>query len=100
MGLPDFLVIGAPKAGSTAIHAALEQQPQLFLSDPKEPKYFLTDGGPPRREDHRGPGDWHSSKEWIWERARYERLFDAALPGTLTGESTPFYLWDRAAQLR
>ena len=32
--------------------------------------------------------------------ARYERLFDAAPPGTLRGESTPFYLWDRAAHRR
>ena len=31
---------------------------------------------------------------------RYERLFDAAPPGTLRGESTPFYLWDRAAHRR
>ena len=46
VALPDFLVIGAPKAGSTAVHEALVQHPQLFLSNPKEPKYFLT-GGPP-----------------------------------------------------
>jgi hypothetical protein len=100
MGLPDFLVVGAPKAGSTAIHAALERHPQLYLSDPKEPKYFLTGGLPPRRENHRGPGDRHSSQEWIWDRHHYEHLFDRAAPGQLTGESTPFYLWDRRAHLR
>ncbi|MCW2498203.1 sulfotransferase [Jatrophihabitans sp.] len=100
MGLPDFLVIGAPKAGSTAIHAALVQHPQLFGTVPKEPKFFLTDGRAPRRQEQRGPGDWHSAQEWVWQRARYEQLFDAAPPGTLKGESTPFYLWDRAAHLR
>ena len=98
--MPDFLVIGAPKAGSTALHVALEQHPQLFLSTPKEPKYFLTGGRRPQRPHHRGPGDAHSAQEWMWRRADYERLFDAAPPGTLTGESTPFYLWDRAAHLR
>jgi hypothetical protein len=100
VALPDFLVIGAPKAGSTAIHQALVQHPQLFLSTPKEPKYFLTDGAAPRRADHRGPGDAHSAQEWVWARQDYERLFEPAPPGTLRGESTPFYLWDRAAHQR
>jgi hypothetical protein len=99
MALPDFLVIGAPKAGSTALHKALVQHPQLFLSNPKEPKFFLTDGQPPSRDNHRGPGDAHSARNWVWRREGYERLFDAP-QGVLCGESTPFYLWDRAAHLR
>ena len=32
MALPDFFVIGAPKAGTTALHAALGRHPQLFMS--------------------------------------------------------------------
>ena len=41
-----------------------------------------------------GPGDAHSAQEWIWQRDRYEALFDGAPAGTLRGESTPFYLYD------
>jgi sulfotransferase family protein len=100
VALPDFLVVGAPKAGSTAVHQALVQHPQLFLSNPKEPKYFLTGGERPRREHQRGPGDAHSAREWVWQREKYERLFDPAPPNTLRGESTPFYLWDKNAHLR
>ena len=100
MALPDFLIAGAPKAGSTALHAALVQHPQLFLSTPKEPKFFLTDGRPPSPATQRGPGDAHSAQEWIWQRERYEALFDGAPAGTLRGESTPFYLWDTAAHAR
>src|SRR5437867_68057 len=100
MALPDFFVIGAPKAGSTAVHAALVQHPELFLSSPKEPKYFLLDGRPPQRAQQRGPGDAHSAQEWIWRRDRYEALFAGAPEGTLKGESTPFYLWDKAAHRR
>ena len=33
--LPDFLLVGAPKAGTTALHAALAQHPELFLSSPQ-----------------------------------------------------------------
>ena len=29
---PDFLIIGAPKAGTTAVHSALAQHPQVFVS--------------------------------------------------------------------
>ena len=36
----------------------------------------------------------------MWRREDYEALFDAAPPGTLRGEFTPFYLYDRRAQQR
>jgi hypothetical protein len=100
MALPDFFLLGAPKAGTTALHAALAQHPQLYLSPVKEPKFYLCDGRPPRGFGQRGPGDAHSAREWIWRRNRYEALFDAAPAGALRGESTPFYLYDHAAQQR
>jgi hypothetical protein len=92
--LPDFFVIGAPKAGTTGLYAALNQHPQLFLSRVKEPKFYLCDGPPPGQG---GPGDAHSYREWIWRRDDYERLFDAAPAGTRRGEATPFYLADESA---
>ncbi|TNY35950.1 sulfotransferase family protein [Thermomonospora catenispora] len=97
MSLPDVLVIGAPKAGTTALHRGLARHPQLFMSPVKEPKFFLTDGPPPRGG---GPGDAQTYREHIWRRSDYEALFDAAPPGALRGESTPFYLYDQEAQLR
>lgn len=98
--LPHFVVAGAPKAGTTALHGALATHPDLYLSPVKEPKFYLTDGRPPPRSRHRGPGDAHSSQEWVWRRDRYLRLFADAPPSALRGESTPFYLHDRAAQRR
>ncbi len=100
MALPDFILIGAPKAGSTAVHSALVQHPDLYLCDPKEPKYFMTGGLPPDRAHQRGPGDAHSAQEWIWDRRRYEALFDPAPAGKLRGECTPFYLWDTGSHER
>jgi len=83
---PDFLIIGAPKAGSTALHDALASHPQLYASPVKEPKYFLTGDRRPDRATHRGPGDAHSAREWVWRRAEYERLFAAAPAGSLRYE--------------
>jgi len=98
MALPDFLIVGAPKAGTTALHAALDTHPQLYLSPVKEPKFFLCDGRPPTPGT--GPGDAHSAREWIWRRDRYEALFADAPAGMLRGESTPLYLYDPAAHER
>jgi Sulfotransferase family len=97
MALPDFLVAGVPKSGTTALHAALSRHPGLFLSPIKEPKFFLTDGPPPTKG---GPGDALTYREHVWQRDRYEALFDAAREGTLRGESTPLYLYDPAAMAR
>jgi hypothetical protein len=94
MALPDFLVAGVPKAGTTALHAALSRHPVLYLSPVKEPKFFLSDGPPPTKG---GPGDALTYREHIWRRDRYEALFEAAPAGALRGESTPLYLYDPAA---
>jgi hypothetical protein len=97
VALPDFLVAGVPKAGTTALHTALSGHPGLYMSPVKEPKFFLTDGPPP---DKGGPGDALTYREHVWQRDRYESLFAAAPPGALRGESTPLYLYDRAALRR
>lgn len=97
MALPDFLVIGVPKAGTTALHAALSRHPGLFLPTVKEPKFFLSDGPPPARG---GPGDAQTYQEHVWRRADYEALFAPAPLEALRGEATPFYLYDLDAQNR
>jgi Sulfotransferase family len=97
MALPDFFIAGAPKAGTTALHAALARHPELYLSPVKEPKFFLSDGPPPTQG---GPGDARTYREHFWRRADYEGLFAAAPAGMPRGESTPFYLYRTDAQLR
>src|SRR3954470_14592736 len=99
MALPDFLVVGAPKAGTTALHVALSQHPQIFMSSPKEPKYFLTDDGV-QPVPRGGPGDAQTISRQVWRRADYEALFDASRSHALKGESSTLYLHDRAAHRR
>jgi hypothetical protein len=95
---PDFLIIGAPKAGTTALHSALAQHPEVFTTTPKEPKYWLCGDAPPPHWT--GPGDAHSQQEWIWRRRDYEALFRPAADRQVRGESTPFYLWSYPAHRR
>ena len=88
---PDALVIGAPKAGTSALHAALARHPEVYASAVKEPKYYLCGDAPPPA--YCGPGDAHSQQEWVWRRADYLSLFDPAPAGSVRLESTPFYLY-------
>jgi hypothetical protein len=85
------LIIGAPKAGTSALHGALARNAQIYASPIKEPKYYMCWDAPP--PSYSGPGDAHSSREWIWRRAEYEALFREAPEGALRLESTPFYLY-------
>jgi hypothetical protein len=41
--IPNFLLIGAPKAGTTAISAYLSEHPEIVISEEKEPFYFIKD---------------------------------------------------------
>jgi hypothetical protein len=95
---PDFIIIGAPKAGTTALHSALALHPDVFSSDPKEPKYWLCGDAPPPHWT--GPGDAHSQQEWVWRRRDYDALFSRAAEHQVRGESTPFYFWSRPAHRR
>ena len=55
MTLPNFLIIGAAKAGTTALYFQLKQHPQVYLSPVKEPHFFSYMG---QGLDMPGPGDY------------------------------------------
>lgn len=40
MRLPNFLVIGAAKAGTTTVYQYLKQHPLVYMSPRKEPHFF------------------------------------------------------------
>ena len=71
--LPEFLIIGAMKSGTSALQVQLAAQPGIFMTDPKEPNFFSDD-------DVFAKGlDW------------YQSLFDPAAPGDLKGEASTHY---------
>jgi hypothetical protein len=41
MPLPNFLIIGVPKAGTTSLWKYLRQHPSVYLPDLKEPRFFI-----------------------------------------------------------
>ena len=98
MRLPDFLLVGAPKCGTSALHSALARHPGLYLSPVKEPQFFLFDGPPPTSGG--GPGDAATWAQTVWRPDDYAALFEPAPADALCGESTTFYLYDRGAHRR
>ena len=41
--LPDFIIIGAAKCGTTSLYKKLGMHPKVFMSTPKEPEFFARD---------------------------------------------------------
>ena len=71
--LPNFLIIGAAKAGSTALAAYLGSHPDVFMASEKEVHFF---------DDHFQRGvDWYASR---FEAVRGERA---------VGDATPTYMY-------
>jgi len=87
--LPTFVIIGAAKAGTTALYWYLADHPQVFMSPVKETNYFafgLDDDGRPLYGDpelHRFP---------IRSFAEYEALFAGSDGAIAVGEASPIYL--------
>jgi hypothetical protein len=87
--LPDFIVIGAAKAGTTALYWYLADHPQVCMSKVKETNYFAygLDG-----TGHWLYGDPELHHFPIKSRDDYERSFDGAGDAIAIGEASPIYL--------
>jgi hypothetical protein len=51
--LPTFFIVGAPKAGTTSLHAYLAEHPEIAMSTIKEPMCFATDNWADRLGEYR-----------------------------------------------
>jgi hypothetical protein len=87
MALPSFLIIGAPRAGTTSLYHYLRQHPDVYMSPVKEARYFWYEGLP----------EGHSLTR---NRQAYERLFDGVTSQRAIGEASPQYLSSATAPER
>jgi hypothetical protein len=86
--LPNFIVAGAPKAGTSSLHKWLCDHPQTIGSDPKETYYFVD------RDSHTA-GASHFENKGI---DGYRKLFENPHSTTqIIFESTPGYLYSNLA---
>lgn len=100
MRLPDFLIIGAAKSGTTTLYEYLKRHPKVYLSLPKEPCFFI---------ELKRYKEWKSWNNWLAKQEDgflteenveqrelewYMSLFREAKPDQICGEaSTPYTHW-------
>ncbi len=86
MLLPNFLIIGAHKAGTTSLYAYLKTHPQIFMPEIKEARFFAFD---PKNPDHikKVPKIFP-----ITTLNNYSELFGQVKDEIAIGEASPEYL--------
>lgn len=89
MTLPNFIIIGAAKCGTTSLCHYLDQHPQIFMSPEKEPRFFAPEfytkytNGPVRRGSLRPKMSWQE----------YKGLFKGVKNEKAIGEASTEYLF-------
>lgn len=102
--LPNFFVVGTPKAGTTALYHYLGQHPAIYLSPIKEPAFFAEDLFELKRQLGKGQTDPAGLSAYLdgpmteqrsgvigeWEQ--YLKLFKNVRQETAVGEASGNYL--------
>ena len=89
MKLPNFVVIGAAKAGTTALYWYLQEHPEVFMSPLKETNFFAYGVDPEGRLLY---GDPELHRFPIKNLDAYADLFAGAGDEKAVGEASPIYL--------
>jgi hypothetical protein len=79
-GLPNFVLVGAPRCGTTSISTYLSQHPDVHIAPQKEVHFF----------DHR------FDRGLDWYRAQFDRASDERV----VGEASPNYMFSEEAMQR
>ena len=95
--MPNFLIIGAAKSGTTSLYHFLEQHPQIYMSPVKEPGFFALEG---RKLDFAGPGDELACEEGTVDLASYQKLFAGVQNEQAIGEASTAYISTQGAAQR
>lgn len=82
----SFLIVGAQKAGTSALHQYLSGHDRLFLPATKELHFFDDESI-----------DWDkANRKWTWGKhpySIYHEHFSKASPDKVWGEATPIYMY-------
>jgi hypothetical protein len=88
--LPNFLIIGASKSGTSSLYNYLWQHRDVYMSAVKEPGFFAFAG---QQLCFQGPGDAPTNQIGVTERAAYEALFAGVTTEKAIGEGSTLYLY-------
>ena len=93
--MPNFLIIGAAKSGTTSLYHYLSQHPDVYMSPVKEPNFFALEG---ERPSFRAPGADERINRWsVTDPDEYRNLYKGANGERALGEASPVYLYSERA---
>jgi len=92
MRMPNFLIIGAQKSGTTALYHYLKQHPEVYMSPLKEPGFFAFEGQQPAFTNLKGELS-KTSRTSITSLADYQALFQGRRGEKAAGEASIVYLF-------
>ena len=81
--LPNFLIVGANRCGTTSLYHYLKEHPEVFMSRIKEPSFFLAQSF---KVPERGIGD--DRRQFVTDFDDYCRLFEEAGDCKAVGEAS------------
>jgi hypothetical protein len=87
---PNFVVIGAPKCGTTSLHHYLSQHPDVYVPQRKELHYFSYAY---MQRFATGPGDAHVLAPLCATRQAYEKHYEHVGLQRAVGDISPSYLY-------
>lgn len=88
MTLPNFIIIGATKSGTTSVFRYLAQHPDVYLPFFKEPHYFAFEG---LSMDFEGP--YSKKLPFCTTLDCYEAMFENVTDQQAIGEGSAMYLY-------
>ena len=86
--LPNFIVIGAGRSGTTSLYYYFKQHPDILMSSIKETNFFAYD---PERMDQFV--NINETSFPVKDLSAYQKLFLKRKKTTAIGEISPMYLW-------
>jgi hypothetical protein len=97
MTMPNFLIIGAARSGTTALYRYLKQHPQIYMPTIKEPNFFAVVGEEPVSVPHRDGLARRLTRHplavvRIADIESYRALFQEVVDEVAIGEASPSYL--------
>jgi len=87
---PNFLIVGAPKSGTTSLYYYLKQHPDIYLPDKKELHYFTCEL---INRFQSGPGDADVVKGLCETKEDYYKHYSNVSNQPIVGEVSPSYLY-------
>lgn len=89
--LPNFLIPGAAKSGTTSLYSYLNRHPDIFMPALKEPMYFVSDYLSGMSDEY--PRKRFFLNSIVTDEDDYKKLFSGVTNEKMIGEASVYYLY-------